>query len=143
MTKEILGYKFKEQYLKYQKQAAEIGCYSDRYDVQRYLLSENQFILGDGIKLLKEAGVFDIWLEPVFAPDKPKLPRIDGIQMDDVQMVDNGDKTLTIGQHTKSFDWWEGVAYAMKDGSSLYIGFSMYVNYVEVRTIENYINSQK
>ena len=90
------------------------------------------------IEAMKKAGVLDLWFEPVFAPDKSKLPRINGIQM-----IDNGNKTLNIGQHTKSFDWWEGVAYTLEEEYSLYIGFSIYVNFVDIQTISNYINSQK
>lgn len=138
MEKEIIGYKFKEQYLKYQVYAAQIGNYNTHYDVQQYYLKEKDNILGNGIGLLKEAGVFNLWFEPVYASNKHKLPRIDGIQM-----VDNGDKTLTIGNYTKSFDWWEGVVFAMDEDIAFFIGFSICVNFADVQTIAKYINSQK
>lgn len=138
MEKEIIGYKFKEQYLKYQVYAAQIGCYNTHYDVQQYYLKEKDNILGNGIGLLKEAGVFNLWFEPVYASNKHKLPRIDGIQM-----VDNGDKTLTIGNYTKSFDWWEGVVFAMDEDIAFFIEFSICVNFADVQTIAKYINSQK
>ena len=138
MEKEIIGYKFKEQYLKYQVYAAQIGNYNTHYDVQQYYLKEKDNILGNGIGLLKEAGVFNLWFEPVYASNKHKLPRIDGIQM-----VDNGDKTLTIGNYTKSFDWWEGVVFAMDEDIAFFIEFSICVNFADVQTIAKYINSQK
>ena len=66
MEKEIIGYKFKEQYLKYQVYAAQIGNYNTHYDVQQYYLKEKDNILGNAINLLKEAGVLDLWFEPVY-----------------------------------------------------------------------------
>jgi hypothetical protein len=63
------------------------------------------------------------------------LPKING-----KQCVDNGDKTITCGCTTKSFDWILGVEYAMGD----YIDISgTGVSEKEIKQIVEYINNNK
>ena len=134
MKKEIIGYKLKEEFLHCKEYAAHIGEYNNRYDTQEYLLKESDRTLKCGIIRLKEAGVLDLWFEPVFAPDKPKLPIINGNQC-----VDNGNKTITCGCTTKSFDWILGIDYAM--GEEIDISGTK-VSDKEIRQIVEYINNK-
>jgi hypothetical protein len=126
MEKEIVEYKLK--FAEYIKAANTITGTSTDY-------TKNGFIPESfAYKKLKEAGVLDLWFQPVFAPDKPKLPTING-----KQCVDNGDKTITCGCTTKSFDWILGVDYAM--GEEIDISGTG-VSDKEIRQIVEYINKK-
>jgi hypothetical protein len=85
------------------------------------------------IAKLKKAGVLDLWFEPVYAP-KYSLPKING-----KQCVDNGNKTITCGCTTKSFDWILGVEYAM--GEEIDISGTK-VSDKEIKQIVEYINNK-
>lgn len=63
-----------------------------------------------------------------------QLPTING-----KQCVDNGDKTITCGCTTKSFDWILGVEYAM--GDDIYISDTK-VTQKEIKQIVEYINKK-
>lgn len=200
MEKGIIEYKLK--FAKYIKAANTITGTNTDY-------TKNGFIPDSvAYKKLKEAGVLDLWFEPVYAPEYKvgdwvfvkynngngvdisglvsqlykndpnngatgklygesdicvkqrkgllrikfsdivrfateeevkkasiSLPKING-----KQCVDNGDKTITCGCTTKSFDWILGVEYAMGD----YIDISgTSVSLDQIKQIVEYINNNK
>lgn len=68
MEKEIIGYRLKEEYKKYSKAAFKI-CTG--YMNEKGLVGDIGF---DGdIKKLKEAGVLDLWFEPVYKDEEYKV----------------------------------------------------------------------
>ncbi|RPH25969.1 MAG: hypothetical protein EHM93_19765 [Bacteroidales bacterium] len=66
MEKKIIGYKLKDAYLHLKEVAADIGNYNRGYDVQKFLLTEEDKTAYNGIQALKKAGVLDLWFEPVY-----------------------------------------------------------------------------
>lgn len=133
MEKEIIAYKLK--FKEYEKAASIICKYTNgRLDKTDMLVDADFLVNSEDYRRLKEAGVLDLWFEAVFAPDKPKLPSING-----KQCVDNGDKTITCGCTTESFDWILGVYYAM--GNDIYISNTK-VTQKEIKQIVEYINKK-
>lgn len=199
MEKEIVEYKLK--FAEYIKAANAITGTSADYTKHGFIPESAAY------KKLKEAGVLDLWFEPVYAPkfkvgdwvfvkyhngngvdfsglvsqlykNDPNngatgklyeesdicvkqrngllrinfsdivrlateeeikkasisLPKING-----KQCVDNGDKTITCGCTTKSFDWILGVFYAMDD----YVNISdTKVTHKEIQKIVEYIKNK-
>jgi hypothetical protein len=121
---QIIGYKLVKP--EYETIAAQI-CSKNCNKLYGNVGSKND------IQKLKEAGVLDLWFEPVYSP-KYSLPKING-----KQCIDNGDKTITCGCTTKSFDWILGVDYAM--GEEIDISGTK-VSDKEIRQIVEYINNK-
>lgn len=98
-SKKIIGYKFKEQYLAYKDQAADIGLYNRDYDIQVNYLSTGS----NSIIRLKEAGVFDIWFEAVYEPEF-KEGDIVYILETTLPWIDKGEVVELGGQYWKNYD---------------------------------------
>ena len=65
-TKEIVGYRFKKRYEKYRKQAEELAQYiKSDFPIEYYLKPYNIMT-----RMLQEAGVLDLWFEPVYKGDE-------------------------------------------------------------------------
>ncbi len=72
MEKEIIGYKLIKP--KYRQAAIEItGFYGDSERFIEYMCKETNVKDGNFVKNLKEAGVLDLWFEPVYKQEKQTI----------------------------------------------------------------------
>lgn len=72
LPEEIVGWKLKDEYLKYKDAAACVGNYNPIYDVQSEYIkdSDKNFDGKSIIPKLKQAGVLDLWFEPVYKKEE-------------------------------------------------------------------------